>query len=55
MRTLTKKELEQIEGGSISASMINYIVRGIDAFMDVGRSLGSALRRMGEQSLCPLK
>ncbi len=55
MKILTKAELECIEGGSISASMINYIVRGVSAFVDIGRSLGSALRRIGEQNLCPLK
>lgn len=55
MKILTKTELEHIEGGSISASMINYLVRGINAFVDIGRSLGSAIRRMGEQNVCPLK
>lgn len=55
MRRLTDDELLSITGGAFSASMLGYIVRGIDSFMDIGRSLGSALRRMKEDNLCPLK
>lgn len=54
MKRLTNEELIRITGGSISASMLGYLVRGVNAFMDIGRSLGTALRRIGEHSVCPL-
>lgn len=50
---LEKQALLQIKGGaSMSASMINAFVRGIDIIMDVGRSLGSAIRRMRDGNVC---
>ena len=53
---LKKKELKQIKGGaSISASMINSFIRGINSFMDIGRYLGSSIRRFVGGSSCPLK
>lgn len=54
MRKLTDKELTQIQGGSISSTMVGYIVRGINSFLDIGRSLGTAIRRIGEHNICPL-
>lgn len=47
---MTKQELLQINGGS--ASLITAIVRGINAVLDLGRSLGTALRRILTGSLC---
>ena len=55
MKKIDTQELKQIYGGAISASMINYIVRGLDAIMEIGRSLGTAIRRLGENKLCPLE
>ncbi len=50
---LDKQTLLQIKGGmSISASMISALVRGIDVIIDVGRSFGSALRRMKDGNMC---
>ena len=49
---MTEQELKQIVGGS--ASYINALVRGVNAILDVGRSLGSAIRRLIDGSLCPL-
>ncbi len=55
MRELKKEELIIINGGlSISGSLINALVKGINAFLDLGRSLGTAFRRIGSLSLCPL-
>ncbi|MDD2377960.1 MAG: hypothetical protein PHD10_04000 [Bacilli bacterium] len=51
---LTKNELLLIEGGfSISGSLINSFVRGINAFLDLGRSVGTAIRRIRGNNLCP--
>lgn len=50
---LKEQELLAIKGGAgISASMLNAIVRGIDVIIDVGRSLGSAIRRMKDGNVC---
>lgn len=44
---LTNKELKEIKGGaSISASLVNAILKGINSFMDVGRYLGVVLEEL---------
>ena len=53
MKKLDTQELQQIYGGAITASMINYLVRGINSIMEIGRSLGTAIRRIGENKICP--
>ena len=54
MKELNKKELLNVEGGSISGTVINSITRGINTLLDMGRSLGSAIRRIGSGNVCPL-
>lgn len=49
---LEKQELLTIIGGSISGTLLNSIVRGINAILDLGRSLGTAIRRLGTNSIC---
>ena len=51
---IEKEELLKIVGGSISGTLINAFVRGINALMDVGRSLGSAIRMYKEGTKCPM-
>ena len=52
---LKKDELIQIRGGiNISGTFINSIVRGIEAIMNLGRSFGTALRRIGSNNICSL-
>lgn len=41
---MTDNELKEIKGGSISATLINSIARGINAFYDLGKAFGSAIR-----------
>ena len=50
----TDEELMQIVGGAISASMINTIIRGIKSFLDLGRSVGTAIRRIQSGRICSL-
>ena len=54
MKKLTEEQLKQIEGGSISGTLINALVRGINSILDLGRSLGSAIRRITGNNICPL-
>lgn len=49
---LNKNELLNIEGGAISAAYITAIVRGVNALLDLGRSLGTAIRRVISNSIC---
>ena len=51
---LSKHELKQISGGAISGALINSLVRGINAILEVSRSLGSALRRVVDKKICTL-
>jgi hypothetical protein len=55
LNILKRDELLQIIGGvSISGTLINSFVRGINAILEVGRSLGSAIRRIVDKNICPL-
>lgn len=54
MKRLEKHELLEITGGSISGSLINSLARGIEGLMDLGRSLGTAIRRISGKKLCSL-
>ena len=52
---LTKKELMNIEAGAgITATLLGYIIRGINTILDLGRSAGTAIRRVQSGNLCPL-
>lgn len=53
IKKLKRNELREIEGGfSITGSIVNAFVEGIKTILDVGRSLGSSLRRLKEDKLC---
>lgn len=55
MKTLNNIELNKINGGfKFSASLLNYGSRAINAILDLGRALGSAIRRIGSGRLCPI-
>lgn len=51
---INKQQLLQIYGGAISGTLLNSIVRGINALLDLGRSLGTAIRRIGNNSICSI-
>lgn len=53
MKELNNNELLSVEGGSISGTLISSIARGINTVLDLGRSLGSAIRRIGNNNVCP--
>ena len=52
MEKLNKEQLLKITGGGISATLLNALARGIDVFLDVGRSIGSAVRRIISGNKC---
>lgn len=47
-----KEELLNIVGGAISGTMINAIVRAVNAVLEVGRSLGTAIRMIASGARC---
>lgn len=51
---LEKYEMLEINGGGISGTLINSFIRGINSMLELGRSLGSAIRRLTSNSLCQL-
>lgn len=51
MQINDKQELLNITGG-ISASYITALVRGINSILELGRSLGTALRRLFSGKIC---
>lgn len=53
---LNNKELKQIKGGAgISSSLVNSLIRGVNSLLDVGRYLGSSIRRFAGGNTCPLR
>jgi len=55
MRKLTDSELLDIKGGTnfISASFITAITRAGNLLLDLGRSLGTSIRRIVTDNVCP--
>lgn len=52
MEKLEKDQLLKITGGGISATLLNALARSIDVFLEVGRTIGSAVRRIISGSKC---
>ena len=54
MKELNKQEPIKIEGGAISGTLINAFMRSINTLLDLGRSLGTAIRRASSNRVCSL-
>lgn len=54
-KRLTDEELRNIDGGfSLTGSIINAFVDGVKTIRDLGRSLGSSIRRLKDKKLCAI-
>lgn len=51
---LNKEDLFEVTGGEINSSLINAVSRGISVFLELGRSIGSAIRRAVSGKTCSL-
>ncbi len=53
---MSDKELLKVTGGasSFSASLLSAIIKGINTLYELGRSLGTAIRREQENKLCEI-
>ncbi len=49
---INKEELKNIYGGGFGATYIAALVRGINTIMDVGRSIGTVIRRITTGRMC---
>jgi len=55
MKELSKNELLDISGGfNLTAAFVSAVAKGISTIMEVGRSFGTAIRRIAENKVCPL-
>lgn len=46
MKELTKEELNNINGGIASGTLINAIIKGARLVYEISRNLGSVIRRL---------
>ena len=46
--------LLKIEGGSLSATVLNYFSNALKTVYNIGQSLGGAIRRIATRNVCPL-
>lgn len=52
-RYLKREELENIEGGnSLTGTLINAFTDAVKTLFNIGRSLGSSIRRIKEKHIC---
>lgn len=54
MNKLSNEELIRVIGGAntLTASFLTAISKCIDSLLEVGRSIGSALRRLSSHDIC---
>ena len=54
MSELSKEEAVRIYGGvNLSGRIVNAFLKGVDIILELGRSLGSAIRRIQDHNVCP--
>lgn len=49
---LKETELYEIKGGAITATLFNSIARLINTVLDLGRTVGSSIRRIYSKNYC---
>ncbi len=55
LNVVNNEELKQVIGGkSISGVVINYLNKTFSTIMDIGRNIGSSLRRFIKRKSCAL-
>lgn len=52
---LSNDALMEIDGGfNITGAMLSSIIKGINSILDLGRSLGTAIRRISTNNICSM-
>lgn len=49
---LSEQELKKIYGGAISASLLNAFSRAMSTILELGRTVGSSIRRLYNKNYC---
>lgn len=49
---LNEQELIKIQGGAISATLLNAVSRAVSTILELGRTVGSAIRRIYSKNYC---
>ncbi len=52
MMKLNEVELYEMKGGAITATFFNSIARLINTVLDLGRTVGSSIRRIVTRNYC---
>jgi bacteriocin-like protein len=53
MKKLSTLEMKNISGGgTISGSLFSALAKGFNVFVDMGRALGSSIRRLVNNNMC---
>lgn len=52
MKKLTKEEMIVLKAGGTSAAWLSAIWKGLNIFTDLGRYLGSSIRRATDGNFC---
>ena len=52
---LNQEKMKEINGGSITSSMINALSKAVNTLYELGKATGSALRRILHKTYCPMK
>ncbi len=53
MKNLSKQELLKIQGGSLlNNTLISTLIKGAQTFFEIGKSFGSAIRRIFTSCMC---
>lgn len=54
MNKLSNEELIKISGGTmqITASLLNAVVKCFDTLLELGRTIGSSIRRISSGKIC---
>lgn len=54
MNKLNNEQLSQINGGTLTGAFLQYISKLATTIFDIGRALGSSVRRIQSDNICPL-
>ncbi len=49
---LEKEQLFEIKAGVFSATLLNAIARVMNSIFEIGKSIGSSIRRIGRKNYC---
>ena len=49
---LNEKELLNVQGGAITASLLNAAARAMNTILELGRTVGTSIRRIYSKKYC---